>query len=121
MDSLDGMRVFARVVEAESFSEAARRLGLSKALVSKYVRQLEDRLGAQLLHRTTRAVRPTEVGRAYYERCVQIVGDVEELEAAVRQQNAGLQGHLRISAASDSAEAPVSRASSTATQASPST
>ena len=96
MDTLEGMRVFARVVDAGSFSEAARRLGISKALASKYVGQLEQRLGIRLLNRTTRKLTPTELGLAYYYRCARIVGEVEELEGSLRIGHASPCGHLRI-------------------------
>ncbi|HEX6111209.1 MAG TPA: LysR family transcriptional regulator [Geminicoccaceae bacterium] len=96
MDTLESMRVFAGVVDAGSFSEAARRLGISKALASKYVGQLEQRLGVCLLHRTTRKLTPTELGIAYYARCARIVGEIEELEGSVRAGHATPSGHLRI-------------------------
>lgn len=96
MDTIDGMRAFARVVETGSFTEAARRLGISTALASKYVRQLESRLGAQLLNRTTRSVSPTEVGRAYWDRCSRILNDFEELEDSVADQHGQPRGQLRI-------------------------
>lgn len=96
MDTIDGMRAFARVVETGSFTEAARRLGISTALASKYVRQLETRLGAQLLNRTTRSVSPTEVGRAYWDRCSRILSDFEELEDSVADQHGQPRGQLRI-------------------------
>jgi DNA-binding transcriptional LysR family regulator len=90
------MRIFARVVELESFSAAARRLGVSKALASKTVSQLEARLGARLLNRTTRRLHLTEVGRAYYRRALDILAEVEELEAAVRTEHIEPRGELRI-------------------------
>lgn len=96
MDTLVGMRVFANVVEAGSFSGAARRLGISNALASKYIAQLEDRLGARLLNRTTRKVNPTEVGRAYYERCLDIIERFDDLENAVQLQTGTPRGHLKI-------------------------
>ena len=96
MDTLECMRVYARVVDAGSFSEAARRLGISKALASKYVGQLEQRLGVCLLNRTTRKLTPTEVGTAYYARCARIVGEVEELEGSFHADHATPRGHLRI-------------------------
>lgn len=96
MDTLVAMRVFANVVEAGSFSGAARRLGISNALASKYIARLEDRLNARLLNRTTRKVNTTEVGRAYYERCVDIIERVDELEDAVQLQTGTPRGHLRI-------------------------
>lgn len=96
MDTLDCMRVYARVVDAGSFSEAARRLGISKALASKYVGQLEERLGVCLLNRTTRKLTPTELGTFYYARCARIVGEVEELEGSLHADALAPRGHLRI-------------------------
>ena len=95
---MTAMAVFAQVVEEESFSGAARRLGLSKSSVSKHVTQLEERLGAQLLHRTTRRLSLTEVGRAFYERCAQIVREVEEAELEVGNAQEAPQGLLKLNA-----------------------
>jgi DNA-binding transcriptional LysR family regulator len=88
MDRLTAMLAFTQVVEAQGFSEAARRLGLSKSSVSKHVAQLEARLGVQLLRRSTRLLSLTEVGRAFYERCAQIVREVEEAELEVGRAHA---------------------------------
>jgi DNA-binding transcriptional LysR family regulator len=96
MDPLECMRVYACVVDAGGFSEAARRLGISKALASKYVGQLEQRLGVCLLNRTTRKLTPTEVGSAYYARCARVVREVEELEGSLHADHASPRGHLRI-------------------------
>ncbi|MDG2244150.1 MAG: LysR substrate-binding domain-containing protein [Rhodospirillaceae bacterium] len=96
MDTIDGMKAFARVIESGSFTKAARRLGISTALASKYVRQLETRLGAQLLNRTTRSVRPTKVGQAYWERCNRILSEFDELEDSVADQHVRPRGQLRI-------------------------
>jgi DNA-binding transcriptional LysR family regulator len=96
MDTLECMRVYACVVDAGGFSAAARRLGLSKALASKYVGQLEQRLGVCLLNRTTRKLTPTEIGKAYYARCARIVGEVEDLEGSLHADHATPRGHLRI-------------------------
>jgi DNA-binding transcriptional LysR family regulator len=98
MDRLSAMVVFARVVEAASFSEAARRLGLSKSAVSKQVTALEERLAAQLLHRTTRKLSLTEAGRSFYERCTQIVRAVEDAERAVSHVQSAPRGILRVNA-----------------------
>ena len=98
MDRMSAMVVFSRVVETGSFSEAARQLGLSKSAVSKQVTALEQRLGAQLLHRTTRKLSLTEAGRGFYERCTQIVREVEEAERAVIHTQAAPQGLLRVNA-----------------------
>jgi DNA-binding transcriptional LysR family regulator len=96
MDTIDGMRAFARVVETGSFTEAARRPSISTALASKYVRQLESRLGARLLNRTTRSLSTTEVGRAYWDRCTRILKDFEELEDSVADEHGEPRGQLRI-------------------------
>lgn len=95
---LNSMAVFARVVEAQGFSAAARRLGLSKSAVSKHIAQLEDRIGARLLHRTTRSLRLTDVGSAFYERCARILAEAEEAELAVSHMSAAPRGTLRVSA-----------------------
>src|SRR5712672_3144044 len=86
------MRVFAKVVESSSFAGAAARLGISASMVSPHVKELEERLGARLLNRTTRKVSLTETGRAYYERCTRLLADLEETEQAV----SGPRGELRI-------------------------
>lgn len=98
MDNLTGMAVFARVVEANSFTEAARRLGMSKAAVSKQISRLEERLGARLLNRTTRRLSLTEVGAAFYERCARIVAEAEDAELAVTRLHAEPRGTLRVDA-----------------------
>lgn len=90
------MRVFARVVELESFARAAALLDMSRARVSEVVAALERRLGARLLHRTTRSLWLTDDGRAYYERCIRILGDVEEAEELVAGMGAALRGRIRV-------------------------
>lgn len=97
MDKLNGMVVFAAVVETGSFTSAARELGQSKSAVSKQVSKLEDRLGARLLHRTTRKLTLTDVGQAFYERCQRIVEEAEEAELAVTTMQQCPQGRLKIS------------------------
>jgi DNA-binding transcriptional LysR family regulator len=92
------MGAFARVVEAASFSAAARQLGLSRAAVSKRILQLEADLGVRLLNRTTRRVLPTEIGRAYYDACIRTLAAAGEAETLVRQLHAEPRGTLRISA-----------------------
>jgi DNA-binding transcriptional LysR family regulator len=82
MDRLDAMRVFARVTERRSFTLAAEDLGLPRSTVTDAVKHLERRLGVRLLQRTTRTVRPTLDGEAYYRRCLSILADVEEAEGA---------------------------------------
>jgi len=80
MDRLDCMRLFTRVVERRSFTAAAADLGLPRSSATSSIKQLEQRLGVQLLRRTTRHVTPTLDGEAYYQRCVGILADVEEAE-----------------------------------------
>src|SRR5436190_3875726 len=80
MDRLVAMRVFAQVVESGSFAGAAERLELSASATSRHVAELETYLQTRLLNRTTRRVSLTESGRAYYERCVQLLADLEEAE-----------------------------------------
>ena len=98
MDRLLAMEAFVRVVDAGSFSAAARQWGRSKAVVSKYVIALEAHLGVELLRRTTRSLSLTEAGRAYRERCTDVLGEVQSLEASLREGVAAPRGPLRISA-----------------------
>lgn len=92
------MLSFRRVVEARSFTAAARQLGLSAAAVTKHVAWLEQELGVTLLHRTTRSVTPSEVGTGYYERCVRILDDVEESDALARADHVEPRGWIRVNA-----------------------
>ncbi len=94
---VNAMLVFARVVEENSFSGAARRLGQSKSTVSKQVAQLEDAVGARLLQRTTRRLALTDAGAAFYERCARIAAEVEDAEATVSQLQTQPRGRLRVS------------------------
>lgn len=98
MDKLTSLRAFVKVVETASFSEAGRRLRISRSAVSKYVAELEQDLGVQLLSRTTRRVTPTENGQAYYERAVTILADLEAADLAVTQLQAKPRGLLRVNA-----------------------
>lgn len=98
MEEFAGLAVFAQVVEARSFSAAARSLGMSKSAVSKRVARLEDRLGARLLNRTTRRLSLTEVGAAFYERCARIVSELEEAELAVTHLSSEPRGTLKLNA-----------------------
>src|SRR6202012_4020371 len=82
MDKVDAMRLFARIVERRSFTLAAQDLELPRSTVTEVVKRLETRLGVRLLERTTRQVRPTLDGEAYYQRCLAILGDIEEAESA---------------------------------------
>ncbi len=96
MDRFDEISAFAAVADARSFTQAARRLGVSNAQVSKLVARLENRLGARLLNRTTRDVSLTDTGRAYLERARSLLEDFETLESSVRDQS-GPRGLLKIS------------------------
>ncbi len=96
MDTLTRIRAFIDVVEAEGFSAAARKTGRSKALLSKYVRELEDELGALLLNRTTRQFSLTEAGHTYYRTAADILKEIDNLADLVRENNADLKGKLRI-------------------------
>lgn len=98
MDRLTAMEVFVRVVERGSFIAAAEELRLSRAMVSKHVQDLEERLGVRLLNRTTRRIALTEAGRAYFERCAQILADVEEAEDAAGALQSEPRGTLRLNA-----------------------
>jgi DNA-binding transcriptional LysR family regulator len=98
MDRFDNMRVFAKVVESGSFTGAAMRLGISASMVSQHVKELEERLAARLLNRTTRRVSLTETGRAYFERCTRLLADLEETEQAVSDMHAAPRGALRLNA-----------------------
>ncbi len=98
MDRLSAMRTFRTVVETGGFSAAARRLGLSKAAVSKQVAELEAHFGTALLQRTTRRLNATDAGRRYFENCVRLLDEISEVEAEVRNSQAEPSGRLRISA-----------------------
>ncbi|WP_339510426.1 LysR family transcriptional regulator [Pseudomonas sp. RL_15y_Pfl2_60] len=96
---LDDALIFTRVVEHHSFTQAANSLNMQKSTVSRRIVLLEERLGVRLLNRTTRKLRLTEVGAAYYERCRQIMLDFAEAEQAVMQLQQEPSGLLRITAA----------------------
>ena len=83
MDKFEAMRVFCSVIEAGGFAPAAERMGLSTSAVSRHVAQLEAHLNVRLLNRTTRRMSPTDEGFAYFERCTQLLADLEETEASV--------------------------------------
>src|SRR5438045_682646 len=93
---LNDIMVFARVARAGSFTTAARELGMPKSTVSRKVSELEERLGARLLQRTTRKLSLTDVGRAYYAHCSRIADEVEEAERAVTSLQDAPRGRLRI-------------------------
>ncbi len=106
---LGRMRAFLQVVEAEGFSAAARRTGRSKALLSKYVRELEDELGVLLLNRTTRKFSLTEAGHIYYGRSAAIIREIDALVESVREQTGDVGGRIKLSAPRTFADAPIGR------------
>ncbi|HWK71265.1 MAG TPA: LysR family transcriptional regulator [Burkholderiaceae bacterium] len=93
---LNSLRIFARVAELGSFTQAADQLGLAKGRVSMAVRRLEAHVGARLLHRSTRHVRLTTDGEQFLARCKDLIADAEQLQAMFQPAHSGLQGRLRI-------------------------
>ena len=98
MDKFESIRAFTQVVEEGSFAAAARKMQLSRSAVNKLVINLENQLGVQLLYRTTRKVIPTDTGRAFYERCIDILSSLEEAELAVSREHREPRGTLKINA-----------------------
>jgi DNA-binding transcriptional LysR family regulator len=99
MDRLTSMATFVKVVEAGGFAAAARKLDMSPSTVTVQIQNLEERLGARLLNRSTRKVGLTEMGKAYYERCLQILAEADEADNIVQALNSTPRGTLRINAA----------------------
>src|SRR5437588_10621838 len=98
MSDYDDILAFTRVVESESYTKAARRLGISKSMVSRRVARLEARLGTRLLIRSTRGLTPTEAGRTFAERAAHALAELEEAEAAVAAGEREPSGALRLAA-----------------------
>lgn len=98
MNKIEGLGAFVQVVDAGGFAAAARKMEMTRSAVNKLVIQLEGELGVQLLHRSTRRVSPTEAGLAFYERCVQILADLDEAERAVTQLHDEPTGLLKLNA-----------------------
>ncbi|GLR00064.1 LysR family transcriptional regulator [Dyella mobilis] len=96
MDRLDAMRLFTRIAELGSFTAAADDLNLPRATVTHTIKRLESRLGAQLLQRTTRRVRTTRDGEAYYSHCVRLLAEMDAVEADFREAAVQPRGRLRI-------------------------
>jgi DNA-binding transcriptional LysR family regulator len=94
VDRFEAMRLFTRIVERRSFTQAAADLDLPRSTATEAVQQLESRLGVRLLQRTTRQVSPTLDGEAYYQRCLRLLDDLEEAEGAFRERTP--RGLLRI-------------------------
>lgn len=99
MDRLQAMAAFVRVVETGSFSGAARHIGVGQPAISKTIAQLEDRLQVRLLVRSTHGLTPTDAGLRFYERAKTAIQEADEAELEARGAGAGLNGRLRISAA----------------------
>ncbi|MDQ0390717.1 LysR family transcriptional regulator [Labrys monachus] len=98
MDRLTSMAVFVKAADLGSFTAAGAALGLSSQMVGKHVSFLEERLGARLLHRSTRRQSLTAIGRAFHERCRLVLGEVEAAEAVARESATAPRGRLRVSA-----------------------
>ena len=98
MGRLSEMEAFIAVVDQGGFTDAARRLNLSKSAVSKHVAALEERLAVRLLNRTTRRVNPTEIGLAFYDRAIAVLKDANEADEMVTAMQSDPRGLLRISA-----------------------
>src|SRR5450432_1318367 len=96
MDRLQAITAFARVVESGSFARAAERLDVSVSSISRQVSELEAHLDARLLNRTTRRLSLTESGRVFYERCVQLLADLEEAEQSAGAGTVAPRGTLRL-------------------------
>ena len=97
MDRVTGLQLFVRVVETGSFSKASVDLGVTQPTATKHVAALEKRLGARLLHRSTRGVTPTEVGAAYYDKCKSLLRDLDEADDLAALMQSRVRGTLRIS------------------------
>lgn len=96
MNKLEAMQIFVRVAELSSFTQAADSLGLPKASISVAVKQTEAWLGARLLHRTTRKVQMTQDGQAFYERCKDVLAEMDELQGMFQRGEEALSGRLRV-------------------------
>ncbi len=96
MNKLEEMTAFVYAVDRRGFSAAARELQLTPSAVSKQISRLEDRLGARLFHRTTRRLSLTEEGRAFYERCVALLDEIQQAEQAVSDLHGQVRGMLRV-------------------------
>lgn len=96
MNRIEAMHIFVRVAELASFTKAADSLGLPKASTSTAVQQLEAHLGTQLLHRTTRKVQMTQDGQRFYERCKDLLADMDDLSSMFQQAPQSISGRLRV-------------------------
>jgi DNA-binding transcriptional LysR family regulator len=112
MDKLNSMKVFIQVARLGSFTNAAENLGISKAMVSKHIKRLEDSLDIQLFNRTTRSINLTEVGTVYRDRVKEILNDIDETELSVSKLSSEPRGTLRIMAPTSFGSFRLSRAAS---------
>ena len=96
MDRFENMNIFIKVVEAGSITAAAERLGVAKSAVSRRLKELEEHLGVELFHRTTRRMNLTDTGRSFYHQASRILEDVLEAELAASQVHGELQGSLKV-------------------------
>lgn len=101
MDKLNAISVFCKVIETQSFTQAAAQQNISVAMASKLVAQLEEKLKTRLLQRTTRKISPTEAGLLYYQRCQPILLELEEAESSISELSSALHGKLSISVPRD--------------------
>ena len=101
MDKLNAISVFCKVIETQSFTQAANQQNISVAMASKLVSQLEEHLKTRLLQRTTRKIVPTEAGMLYYQRCQAILLDLSEADSNISNMATSLQGNLLISVPRD--------------------
>jgi DNA-binding transcriptional LysR family regulator len=99
MDRMTSMATFVKVVESGGFSAAARTLSMSPSMVTAHVQAIEERLGVRLLNRSTRRVSLTEVGHAYYERCLQILADADDADQVAQALQSSPRGTLRLNTA----------------------
>ena len=98
MDRLMSMRVFSAVAKNRSFSVAAKKLSISKAMVSKHIKSLENSLSVRLFNRTTRKLNLTDAGSSYYEKVNIILSEIDETESAISQLNSEPKGKLKVMA-----------------------
>ena len=96
MLDINAMLLFAKVVEAESYSKAARDAGIPKSTISRKISQMEETLGVRLLQRNTRHLRLTQVGREVYENCVNILNEVNSVHATIENAREEVSGNLRV-------------------------
>lgn len=101
MDKLNAISIFCKVIETQSFTQAAAQQNISVAMASKLVSQLEEYLKVRLLQRTTRKIVPTEAGMIYYQRCQGILLDLDEADASISNMTTSLHGNLLISVPRD--------------------